>query len=171
MSQRRREEDFALDSDPLWYKDAIIYEMHVRSFFDSDADGIGDFRGLRLRLDYLLDLGVTAIWLLPFYPSPLKDDGYDIADYTAVHPNYGTLKDFRDFLDAAHRRGGPRAGRAPDGWNETEALRFTLESHAEAHMGRLERLARAHAAPSAAKKPTAARKPGIFERLFGKGHG
>jgi maltose alpha-D-glucosyltransferase/alpha-amylase len=93
------------EDDPLWYKDAIIYEVHVRAFQDSVADGIGDFKGLRQRLDYLQDLGVTAIWLLPFYPSPLKDDGYDIADYTNVHPNYGTLKDFREFLDAAHRRG------------------------------------------------------------------
>jgi maltose alpha-D-glucosyltransferase/alpha-amylase len=93
------------EDDPLWYKDAVIYQLHVRAFQDSGADGIGDFRGLRLRLDYLQDLGVTAIWLLPFYPSPLKDDGYDIADYTNVNPQYGTLKDFRDFLDAAHRRG------------------------------------------------------------------
>jgi maltose alpha-D-glucosyltransferase/alpha-amylase len=93
------------DGDPLWYKDAIIYQLHVRAFQDSSGDGIGDFRGLRQRLDYLQDLGVTALWLLPFYPSPLKDDGYDIADYTNVNPSYGTLKDFRDFLDAAHRRG------------------------------------------------------------------
>src|SRR5439155_1194978 len=74
----------------LWYKDAIIYETHVRAFFDSDADGVGDFRGLIEKLDYLHDLGITAIWLLPFYPSPLKDDGYDIADYFAGHPAYGT---------------------------------------------------------------------------------
>jgi maltose alpha-D-glucosyltransferase/alpha-amylase len=94
-----------MEQDPLWYKDAILYELHVRAFQDSGLDGIGDFRGLRQRLDYLQDLGVTTIWLLPFYPSPLKDDGYDIADYTSVHPNYGTLTDFRDFLDAAHRRG------------------------------------------------------------------
>ena len=93
------------ETDPLWYKDAIIYQIHVRAFQDGGADGIGDFRGLRRRLDYLQDLGVTALWLLPFYPSPLKDDGYDIADYTNVHPNYGNLKDFRDFLEAAHRRG------------------------------------------------------------------
>jgi maltose alpha-D-glucosyltransferase / alpha-amylase len=94
-----------LDDDPLWYKDAIIYELHVRAFQDSDGDGIGDFRGLTARLDYLQDLGVTAIWLLPFYPSPLKDDGYDIADYTDVHPSYGTLRDVEVFLDEAHRRG------------------------------------------------------------------
>ncbi len=92
-------------SDPLWYKDAIIYELHVKTFHDSNADGIGDFRGAMEKLDYLQELGVTAIWLLPFYPSPLKDDGYDIADYFAVNPNYGTLEDFRAFLDAAHARG------------------------------------------------------------------
>ncbi|MFL6527014.1 MAG: maltose alpha-D-glucosyltransferase [Chthoniobacterales bacterium] len=93
------------ERDPLWYKDAIIYELHVKTFHDSDADGIGDFRGLIEKLDYLQELGVTAIWLLPFYPSPLKDDGYDIADYYEVNPNYGTLDDFRAFLDAAHARG------------------------------------------------------------------
>ncbi len=93
------------DEDPFWYKDAVIYEVHVRAFQDSDGDGIGDFRGLTRRLDYLHDLGVTAIWLLPFYPSPLRDDGYDIADYSGVHDNYGTIKDFRLFLDEAHRRG------------------------------------------------------------------
>src|SRR5882757_8289939 len=91
--------------DPLWYRNAVIYQMHVRSFSDSNGDGIGDFNGLISKLDYLEDLGVTAIWLLPFYPSPLKDDGYDIADYTTVNPDYGTLQDFRDFLDAAHQRG------------------------------------------------------------------
>jgi maltose alpha-D-glucosyltransferase/alpha-amylase len=89
----------------LWYKDAIIYQLHVRAFFDSDGDGIGDFKGLIQKLDYIQDLGVTAIWLLPFYPSPLKDDGYDIADYTGIHPSYGTLADFRTFLEEAHRRG------------------------------------------------------------------
>ncbi len=94
-----------LGDDPLWYKDAVIYELHVRSFFDSDGDGVGDFRGLTEKLDYLQDLGVTALWLLPFYPSPLKDDGYDIADYTAVNPTYGALSDFRLFLREAHRRG------------------------------------------------------------------
>ncbi len=92
-------------SDPLWYKDAIIYELHVRTFHDSNADGIGDFRGLIEKLDYLQELGISAIWLLPFYPSPLKDDGYDIANYLDVNPNYGTLDDFRAFLDAAHERG------------------------------------------------------------------
>jgi len=92
-------------SDSLWYKDAIIYELHVKTFHDSDADGIGDFRGLIEKLDYLQELGISAIWLLPFYPSPMKDDGYDIANYLDVNPNYGTLDDFRAFLDAAHERG------------------------------------------------------------------
>src|SRR6059058_991700 len=90
--------------DPLWYKDAVIYELHVKTFCDSDGDGMGDFRGLIQKLDYLQELGVTAIWLLPFYPSPLRDDGYDIADYFDVNPNFGTLDDFRAFLDAAHQR-------------------------------------------------------------------
>ncbi len=94
-----------IEADPLWYKDAVIYELHVRSFFDGDGDGVGDFRGLTEKLDYLQDLGVTALWLLPFYPSPLKDDGYDISDYTAVNPTYGTMSDFRLFLREAHRRG------------------------------------------------------------------
>ncbi|MGH7467726.1 MAG: maltose alpha-D-glucosyltransferase [Longimicrobiales bacterium] len=92
-------------ADPLWYKDAVIYELHVRAFFDSTADGLGDFRGLAQKLDYLEDLGITAIWLLPFYPSPWKDDGYDIADYARIHPAYGSMRDFREFLREAHRRG------------------------------------------------------------------
>jgi len=91
-------------TDPLWYKDAIIYEIHVRAFMDSNADGIGDFPGLMSKLDYLQDLGVTCLWLLPFFPSPLRDDGYDIADYISVNPSYGTLNDFKLFLDAAHQR-------------------------------------------------------------------
>jgi maltose alpha-D-glucosyltransferase / alpha-amylase len=95
----------ALDPDPLWYKNAVIYELHVRAFQDSDGDGIGDFKGLTRRLDYLQDLGVNTLWLLPFYPSPLRDDGYDIADYTDVHPSYGTLRDFKRFVKEAHRRG------------------------------------------------------------------
>src|SRR2546427_532782 len=90
--------------DPLWYKDTVIYEAHVRSFFDSNNDGIGDFPGLTQKLPYLQDLGITCVWLLPFYPSPLKDDGYDIADYTSVNPMYGTLDDFKQFVDEAHRR-------------------------------------------------------------------
>ncbi len=92
-------------SDPQWFKDAVIYELHVRAFYDSVGDGTGDFRGLTQKLDYLQDLGVTAIWLLPFYPSPLRDDGYDIADYTTIHPKYGNLEMFREFLTAAHARG------------------------------------------------------------------
>jgi maltose alpha-D-glucosyltransferase/alpha-amylase len=92
-------------SDPLWYKDAVIYQLHVKSFFDSNNDGIGDFRGLIARLDYIAELGVTAIWLLPFYPSPRRDDGYDIAEYREVSPDYGTMDDARAFIDAAHARG------------------------------------------------------------------
>jgi maltose alpha-D-glucosyltransferase/alpha-amylase len=91
-------------SDPLWYKDAVIYETHVKAFFDSNNDGVGDFKGLTQKLDYLQHLGVTCIWLLPFFPSPLRDDGYDIADYTGVHASYGTLDDFKEFLAAAHDR-------------------------------------------------------------------
>ena len=91
--------------DTLWYKDAIIYQLHVRTFCDSNGDGIGDFPGLMQKLDYLQELGVNAIWLLPFFPSPLRDDGYDISDYTAVHPSYGQLEDFKAFLTAAHDRG------------------------------------------------------------------
>ena len=94
-----------LSANATWYKDAVIYEVHVRAFLDSDADGIGDFGGLTQKLDYLEDLGVTAVWLLPFCPSPLRDDGYDISNYTDVHPSYGTLKDFQRFLREAHRRG------------------------------------------------------------------
>jgi maltose alpha-D-glucosyltransferase/alpha-amylase len=134
-----------LPYDPLWHQSGVIYEVHVRAFCDANGDGIGDFRGLTEKLDYLRDLGVTAIWLLPFYPSPLKDDGYDVADYFNVHPQYGTLHDFKTFLRQAHRRGlrvitelimnhtsdqhpwFQRARRAPPGsrwrdyyvWNET----------------------------------------------------
>lgn len=88
-----------------WYKDAIIYQIHVRTFFDSNGDGIGDFQGLAQRLDYVQELGVNAIWLMPFFPSPLRDDGYDISDYRSVHPSYGTLEDFKRFLSSAHDRG------------------------------------------------------------------
>ena len=95
----------ALPTDPLWYKDAIIYQLHVKAFFDSNNDGIGDFNGLTAKLDYLKDLGVTAVWLMPFYPSPLRDDGYDIADYRGIHPSYGTMAEFRRFVREAHRRG------------------------------------------------------------------
>ena len=95
----------ATDGDPLWYKDAIIYQIHIKSFFDSNNDGIGDFPGLISRLDYIAELGVNTIWLLPFYPSPRLDDGYDIADYRGVHPDYGTLADVKRFIAAAHARG------------------------------------------------------------------
>ena len=92
-------------ADRLWYKDAIIYQLHVKSFFDSNDDGIGDFPGLISKLDYIAELGINAIWLLPFYPSPRLDDGYDISAYRDVHPDYGTLADFRQFVRAAHARG------------------------------------------------------------------
>ncbi len=90
--------------DPQWYRDAIIYQIHVKSFFDSDNDGMGDFEGLTRKLDYVKELGATAIWLMPFYPSPLKDDGYDIADYRGINPSYGNLRDFRRFVREAHER-------------------------------------------------------------------
>src|SRR4051812_14756483 len=90
--------------DPLWYKDALIYQLHIKAFFDANNDGIGDFEGLTRRLDYLQDLGVTALWLLPFYPSPLRDDGYDIADYKDINPAYGKMADFKAFVREAHRR-------------------------------------------------------------------
>ena len=102
---KRRIETSQLEEDPLWYKDALIYELHVRAFYDSDADGGGDFRGLVEKLPYLQELGINALWLLPFYPSPLRDDGYDIADYTNVNPMYGTLGDANQLVREAHRRG------------------------------------------------------------------
>jgi maltose alpha-D-glucosyltransferase/alpha-amylase len=92
-------------ADPFWYKDAVIYQMHVKAFYDSTGDGVGDFAGLTQRLDYIHQLGVNTIWLLPFYPSPQRDDGYDIGDYCNVHPDYGALDDFRHFIDEAHRLG------------------------------------------------------------------
>ncbi|MGE3856604.1 MAG: maltose alpha-D-glucosyltransferase [Dehalococcoidia bacterium] len=95
----------ALPNDPLWYKDAIIYELYVRTFQDGTGDGTGDFKGLAQRLDYLAKLGINCLWLLPFYPSPMRDGGYDIADYTSVHPDFGTMRDFRQFIRAAHARG------------------------------------------------------------------
>jgi maltose alpha-D-glucosyltransferase / alpha-amylase len=101
----KRHDDAPLPDEPTWYKDAVIYELHVRSFFDSNDDGVGDFNGLVQKLDYLQDLGVTAIWLLPFYPSPLRDDGYDIADYTRINSRYGSMRDFKRFMREAHRRG------------------------------------------------------------------
>src|SRR5687768_10400479 len=88
-----------------WYKDAVFYEVHVKAFADGDGDGVGDFRGLTGRLDYIRDLGVNCLWILPMYPSPLRDDGYDIADFYGIHPSYGTVEDFQKFLDAAHDRG------------------------------------------------------------------
>src|ERR1700759_4022816 len=91
--------------DPLWYKDAVIYQMNIKAFLDSNDDGIGDFAGLTSKLGYIRDLGVNTIWLMPFYPSPLKDDGYDISEYTNIHPQYGTLDDFRTMLGEAHRLG------------------------------------------------------------------
>ena len=105
MSNRERKAGPRLSNDPLWYKDAVIYQLHVKSFFDSDNDGIGDFPGLVAKLDYIAELGVDTIWLLPFYPSPRRDDGYDIADYKGVHPDYGTMADVRRFIAAAHARG------------------------------------------------------------------
>src|SRR5262249_38502199 len=93
-----------MNDDQLWYKDAIIYETHVKAFFDSNNDGVGDIPGLIQKLDYLQDLGITCIWLLPFYPSPLRDDGYDIAAYRGINPLYGSLTDFRHFIREAHRR-------------------------------------------------------------------
>lgn len=92
-------------NDPDWYRDAIIYQLHVKSFFDSNDDGIGDFEGVTRKLDYIKDLGVTAIWVMPFYPSPLRDDGYDIADYRGINPSYGSMRDFRRFVKEAHSRG------------------------------------------------------------------
>ena len=97
--------DHSFSDDPHWYKDAIIYQLHVKSFFDSNNDGIGDFAGLIDKLDYIADLGVNTIWLLPFYPSPRRDDGYDISEYRGVHPDYGTMADVKRFIAEAHRRG------------------------------------------------------------------
>ena len=102
---QRRGKRSLLTDDPLWYKDAVIYQVHVKSFYDANNDGVGDFAGLLAKLDYIAGLGVTAIWLLPFYPSPRRDDGYDIADYRNVHPDYGQLADVRRFIQEAHARG------------------------------------------------------------------
>ena len=92
-------------NDVDWYRDAVIYQLHVKSFFDSNNDGVGDFGGLSEKLDYIKELGATAIWVMPFYPSPLRDDGYDIADYRGINPAYGTLRDFKLFVREAHHRG------------------------------------------------------------------
>ncbi len=102
---RARKGITSLEDDPVWYKDAIIYHLHVKTFFDSNNDGVGDFQGLTTKLDYIQDLGANTIWLLPFYPSPMRDDGYDIADYRNIHPAYGSRRDFRNFVREAHRRG------------------------------------------------------------------
>jgi len=103
MAKRSRPAAFI--DDPLWYKDAVIYQLHIKSFFDANNDGIGDFAGLISKLDYIAELGVNTLWLLPFYPSPRRDDGYDIAEYKAVHPDYGSLADARRFIAEAHKRG------------------------------------------------------------------
>ena len=94
-----------LISNTLWYKNAIFYELHIRSFADSNGDGKGDLAGIIPKLDYLQDLGIDCIWLLPMFPSPLKDDGYDVADYFNIHPDYGTVEDFKALVDATHARG------------------------------------------------------------------
>lgn len=101
----KKNKRYQMTNDNLWYKDAIIYELHIKAFMDSNGDGIGDFNGLLQKLDYLEDLGVTAIWLLPFYPSPLRDDGYDISDYYSINPSYGDIDDFKRFMHEAHQRG------------------------------------------------------------------
>ncbi|MDZ5458407.1 maltose alpha-D-glucosyltransferase [Azohydromonas lata] len=98
-------QDAPAEDASLWYKDAVIYQLNVKAFFDSNDDGVGDFNGVTARLDYVKDLGVNTLWLMPFYPSPLRDDGYDIAEYKSIHPSYGTLDDFKRMLDAAHERG------------------------------------------------------------------
>ncbi|MDP1661998.1 MAG: alpha-amylase family glycosyl hydrolase, partial [Phycisphaerales bacterium] len=103
--QRSAKPRSAAADEPFWFKNAVIYQLHVRSFCDSAGDGIGDFVGLISKLDYLADLGVTALWLQPFYPSPLRDDGYDIADYTGVNPSYGRVEEFKTFVAEAHKRG------------------------------------------------------------------
>ena len=94
--ERRAIASIPSSEEPLWYKDAVIYEVHVRAFYDSDGDGVGDFSGLVQKLDYLEDLGITALWLLPFYPSPLRDDGYDISDYNSIQPVFGSMDGFKN---------------------------------------------------------------------------
>ena len=111
-----RENVIVAADDALWYKDAIIYQVHVRTFFDGNGDGIGDFRGLTQKLDYLQELGITALWLMPFFPSPLRDDGYDISDYRSVHRSYGEISDFQGFLASGARSqhsGNHRTGAQP----------------------------------------------------------
>jgi len=101
----KKAQQHAFLTDPSWYKDAVIYQVHVKSYFDFNNDGIGDFAGLIEKLDHIAELGVNAIWLLPFYPSPMRDDGYDIAEYRAIYPAYGTMADARRFIKEAHKRG------------------------------------------------------------------
>ena len=105
MKRQMTEAGQWFESDPLWFKRAVFYEVHLRGFFDANDDGSGDLRGLTDKLDYLQWLGIDCIWLLPMYPSPLRDGGYDIADFFAVHPDYGTVDDFRTLVEAAHQRG------------------------------------------------------------------
>ena len=105
MTKTKKKTDIGFNNDPLWYKDAVIYQAHVKSFFDANDDGIGDFPGLIAKLDYIENLGVNTIWLLPFYPSPRRDDGYDIGEYRNVHADYGTMADAKAFIKEAHKRG------------------------------------------------------------------
>src|SRR5260370_19712977 len=130
----RENSDNRLPDDPLWYKDAIFYEVRVRSFYDSSGDGIGDFAGLTEKLDYLHELGVTTLWLLPFYPSPQRDDGYDISDYMDVHPDSRTLRDFNIFLRKSHP-------------HELRLVTALLINHTSAHHPSFQR---EHLAPSSA---------------------
>jgi maltose alpha-D-glucosyltransferase / alpha-amylase len=156
LSARRRQagNNGAIVPNPHWYREAVVYEIPIRAFADSNADGIGDFPGLISKLDYLSDLGITAIWLLPFYPSPMRDGGYDIADYTSVNPAFGTLDDFRQLLDEAHARGirvitelvinhtskdhpwFERARRSPPGsrWRDYYVWSDTADRYAEARI-------------------------------------
>ena len=121
-----------MTADLLWYKDAVIYELHVKTFYDGNGDGIGDFIGLTGKLDYLQRLGVNCLWLLPFCESPLRDDGYDVSHYERVHPDYGTRDDFVRFLEAAHARGRVHGlARRPNSLDEEEALALAAPSLAE----------------------------------------
>ncbi len=147
---------FDVRFDPLWYKDAVIYEAHVRAFYDSNGDGYGDFRGLTEKLDYLQELGITALWLLPFYPSPLRDDGYDIANYKEIHPLYGTVHDFRTMLRAAHRRG-------------IKVICELVVNHTSDQHPWFQRARRAKAGSSA--RPTATRMPASSSRTMNRATG
>ena len=148
-----------VEADPLWYKDAVIYEVHVRAFSDSNGDGIGDFRGLTQKLDYLQDLGVTAIWLLPFYPSPLRDDGYDIADYTERQPDVRHAA--RRQARSSARRTGAGCGSSPS-WSST-----TRRTSIRGSSGRGARQAgqrRSATSTSGATRPTSTRTRGSSSR-------